>query len=231
MVCFLHQTCSMFDLVVLIGMHFVCLPIIAPQTTPRLMACIAGSLYGLIAGLQCIDLCFDFVILSDQPISDGVDTFLARQVAYLYYHTVITASHVNAALLAIVLTSFLGALVGLGRSSPGAQRQWLILGAAVVVGSGGYMTCVVPRYLAIRQASRFEASLFEGWGVVLGARIALYGSVLVSLPVLFALQGSRDEGSDDDGGLGKPSERQQQQQQQSKEASATCLLSASGARS
>jgi len=190
----LQPVMDLVDLAVVLGIYLICLPIIHPSSTPRLMACLGGPICGFIGGMQLIDLCFDLCILRDRSISDGFDDFQARRVAFLYYHTVITAPHVNGVLLCIIVTAFLGSMVGLGRSSPALLRHWLMLGAAMFVGTGGYLTCVVPRYLVIRMAKAFEPSLFDGWEMVLAARLVLYISLILAMPFMFALQGMRDDG-------------------------------------
>ena len=68
-------------------------------------------------------------------------------------------------------------------------------------GNGGYLGCVVPRYLAIRSSKAFDPALFADWEVVIVARLVLYASIILSLPVLFKLQGMRDENKDDMPGM------------------------------
>lgn len=190
----LWRIMSAVDLAVFVAVYVLCLPIIFPCTTPRLLACLGGTICGLVAGIQLIDLVFDIAILNDRQISDGSNTFQARQLAFLYYHTVVNASHVNAVLLGMILISFLGAFVGLRRCSPQLRQRWLVLGAWMFAGTGGYLVLVVPKYLVIRNAAAFDASFFDGWHWVILARLVLYASLLGSLPYMFTLQGMADDG-------------------------------------
>jgi len=187
-VIWLRKEMDFVDSLVFSGVYILCLPIISPKTTPRFLACLGGVICGLIAGLQLIDLCFDIVILQDRSFSDGVDTISSRRVAFMYYHTVINASHVNAALLGIIVISFLGSFVGLGRCDPKTRATWIAMGSLMAVGTGGYLVSVVTRYVGIRSSKTYDPLLFEGWGYVLIARIVLYASITLSLPFLFSLQ-------------------------------------------
>lgn len=175
------------DLVVFAVVYLLCLPLISRRTTPGLLAWIGGPICGLISGMQLIDLVFDLCIIRDVSISDGVSVFEGRRVAFLYYRTVLTSCHVNTALLGIIVVSFLGSFIGLGRSSPRVRKQWLTLGACMFVGTGGYLFSVVTRYTHIRTAAVYDASLFDSWHMVLVARMQLYASLLVSLPFLFKM--------------------------------------------
>mmetsp|Transcript_56183 Transcript_56183/g.147738 ORF Transcript_56183/g.147738 Transcript_56183/m.147738 type:complete len:260 (-) Transcript_56183:52-831(-) len=181
------------DLAVVVAVHVVCLPVISSSTTPRILSCLGGPIMGLVAGMQLIDMCFDLMILRDVPIPDGPDVLQARRMAYFYYHTVISAAHVNAVLLGVILVSFLGALAGFERASSEVRQSWTHLGVLMFAGTGGYLGCVVPRYLGIRSSKAFDPMLFADWEVVVAARLVLYASIILSLPILFRLQGLRDE--------------------------------------
>jgi len=182
------------DYLVMVGMHFICLPMVCRDMTPRLIACMGGPLCGLIAGMQLIDMCFDMLIVYDLPLSDGIDVFKPRRAAFLYYHTMLNGRHVNAALLGIILVSFLGSIVGLERSSPEMRRQFCLLGALMSVGTGGYLACAVTRYTAIRFATVYDERLFDGWEMVVAARMVLFVSITIAQPFLFGIQMMKDGG-------------------------------------
>lgn len=113
----------------------------------------------------------------------------------MYYRTVLNAPHVNAVLLAIIVLSLLGSVAGLGRSTRAELRKWLVCGAAMAIGSGGYLIFVVNRYLRIRDSASYDPAFFDGWNYVLAMRIVLYICVLTQLPVLFSLQMMDEEGA------------------------------------
>jgi len=194
----LHSEMSQLDFATFTGVYIVCLPLISQRRTPAFMAWIGGPVYGLITGLQLIDLVFDLVILRNVTLSDGMSVFDGKRVAYLYYHTMLNASHVNGVLLAVILVCSFGSCIGLGRSLPQARKQWLIVGACVAVGTSGYLVSVVTRYLRIRSAAAFDASLFDGWEMVLVARLQLYASLLVSMPFLFRISTQLHQDQDQD---------------------------------
>mmetsp|Transcript_9933 Transcript_9933/g.22305 ORF Transcript_9933/g.22305 Transcript_9933/m.22305 type:complete len:245 (-) Transcript_9933:15-749(-) len=193
LIAWLWSEMSRWDFGVFSGVYILCFPVLFSSTTPRLLACLGGPICGLVAGMQLIDLVFDLCILQDQPLTDGVETFEARRLAFVYYRAVLRATHVNAVLLAIILICFLGSIVGMQRTSPALRWRWVMLGACMSVGTSGYLGVVVTRYLAIRSAPTFDTSLFDGWERVLVARMVLYASLGGSLPVMFELQGIKDE--------------------------------------
>eukprot|EP00930_Biecheleria_cincta_P019644 TRINITY_DN14941_c0_g1_i1.p1 TRINITY_DN14941_c0_g1~~TRINITY_DN14941_c0_g1_i1.p1 ORF type:complete len:155 (+),score=20.02 TRINITY_DN14941_c0_g1_i1:210-674(+) len=131
---------------------------------------------------MCFDLC---VVSSRQEASDGVD---ARRLAWLYYRTVLKSSHVNGLLLAIMLVSILGAAVGATRSPLAVLRYWIIIGAVISLGCGGYLTCCLPRYLTIVNAVAYDATLFDHWELVVAARMGLLASIAIVILLLFSLQ-------------------------------------------
>lgn len=177
----------------MIGMHILCLPIISQRMTPRFLACLGGPILGLIAGMQLMDMCFDLIIVFKGEVSDGIDRFPATKVAYMYYHTVLNAPGVNAVLIWIILVSFLGSIVGLGRSTPHMRRQWYIIGTCMAVGTSGYLVYVVPLYMRIRFSTMYDPALFDGWNVVLVARMVLYAGGVAAMPALFGLQTQEDK--------------------------------------
>jgi len=179
---------GLLDGLIFSGINVLCLPIIFPQTTPRFLACLGGVILGLIAGMQLVDLCFDIVIIRDHAFFDGVSLIPARKVAYIYYHTVLNAPHVNAVLLGIIVVSFLGSFVGLGRSDPKTRAVWIFIGCLMAVGVSAYLLCVVTRYLGIRSSKIYDPLLFEGWGYVMASRLVLYATMCLAFPPLFSLQ-------------------------------------------
>lgn len=143
---------------------------------------------GCIAGLQAIDLCFDLCVIRGRTYTDGSMVLEARRVAFMYYHTILNTCHVNALLLGIVLCACLGPLMGLTRGSEEVQRRFLLLGACSGAGTSGYLFIAMPRYLFIRSATAYHPELFDNWEKVLCARVVLYISVVVSLPILYGIQ-------------------------------------------
>eukprot|EP00448_Togula_jolla_P012978 CAMPEP_0170597408 /NCGR_PEP_ID=MMETSP0224-20130122/15694_1 /TAXON_ID=285029 /ORGANISM="Togula jolla, Strain CCCM 725" /LENGTH=236 /DNA_ID=CAMNT_0010921883 /DNA_START=46 /DNA_END=756 /DNA_ORIENTATION=+ len=184
----LYPNMDWTDFAIFNGIFLACLPVISRQMTPRLLACLGGPICGLISGMQIIDLCFDICILHDRPISDGFEMLQPRRLAWVYYHMVLNAPHVNSVLLGIIVICFLGSIAGIGRSSPEVQQRWLVIGAMMSVGVVSYLGAVMPRYLTIRKSSAFEASMFDGWQVVIAARLLLFLSIIVNLPLVFSLQ-------------------------------------------
>eukprot|EP00403_Amphidinium_massartii_P016195 CAMPEP_0178410890 /NCGR_PEP_ID=MMETSP0689_2-20121128/21216_1 /TAXON_ID=160604 /ORGANISM="Amphidinium massartii, Strain CS-259" /LENGTH=249 /DNA_ID=CAMNT_0020032087 /DNA_START=12 /DNA_END=761 /DNA_ORIENTATION=+ len=184
----LRASMDVIDLAVMVATYVFCLPLISPSTTSSFVARLGGPVCGLICGMQVIDMVFDICIVKGTVLQDGGEEFTARKIAYLYYHCVLNASHVNAVLLFIIVASFLGSLVGVGRSAPHTRHHWMLLGILMTVGTGGYLVNVVPRYLVIREAAAFDPHFFDNWEVVIAARLVLYGSILSAFPSMFKLQ-------------------------------------------
>ncbi|CAE8600523.1 unnamed protein product [Polarella glacialis] len=186
-------TMDSVDRAVLFIGHVVILPIFSERATPRLMACMGSPIVGTISGMQLIDVVFDLAIVNERTISDGVESFDPRRVAYLYYHTVVTAPHVNGILLCMVLISIFGSIIGFGRSTPEIVQCWKKIGAVMSVSMSSYLGVVVPRYLHIRDATVYDVSLFENWTHVVAVRMFLFASLLSILPLMFELQGSPEQ--------------------------------------
>jgi len=186
MLIWLHAEMSATDSALLVGGHVCCLPLLSQSVTPQVVTWLAGPVYGTIVGLQVLDCCFDLLILRSRGGPDNA-ALEAAKLAFQYYHLVLNAAHVNAVLLCIILVASLGSLVGFSRSSPALRHKWLMLGLCMVIGTGGYLVCVVTRYLKIRSAKDFSMELFEGWEVVFAARINLFICVAVSWPLLFII--------------------------------------------
>jgi len=182
----LHGVMGIADYAVLLCSHVMCLPLLSRSVTPQTITWLAGPIYGIIVGLQVLDLCFDLLILRTR--SGPPDVALeAGKLAFQYYNLVLNAMHVNAVLMCVILVASLGSLVGFSRSSSEVRRTWLMMGVCMVIGTGGYLVCVVSRYLKIRVAKEFSMDMFEGWEVVFAARINLFVCVMVSLPLLFKI--------------------------------------------
>mmetsp|Transcript_24305 Transcript_24305/g.44620 ORF Transcript_24305/g.44620 Transcript_24305/m.44620 type:complete len:239 (-) Transcript_24305:187-903(-) len=184
----LNASMDVTDLAVMVATYICCFPLILPRTTSSFVARLGGPVCGLICGMQVIDMVFDICIVKGTVLSAGGEEFTARKIAYLYYHCVLNASHVNAVLLFIIVASLLGSLVGVGRSDPMARRHWMLLGVLMTIGTGGYLVSVVPRYLLIRESTVFDPRFFDNWEVVIMARLVLYGSILAAFPSMFKLQ-------------------------------------------
>jgi len=182
----LHAEMSAADFAVLVGSHVCCLPLLSRSVRPQTIVWLAGPIYGAIIGLQVVDLCFDFLILRSRSGTDN-EALEAGKLAFQYYHLVLNAVHVNAILMCIILVAGLGSHVGFSRSSPDLRRTWLMLGLCATIGTGGYLVCVVSRYIKIRSAEDFSMELFDGWEMVLAARISLFICLVVSWPFLSAI--------------------------------------------
>merc|ERR1712032_1543462 len=133
-------------------------------------------------------MCFDIGIIRGHPVSDGTITLEARRAAFFHYHTVVNAPHMNGLLIFMVLCACLGLMVGLMRGSPEIRRRFVLIGAWSCIGTSGYLFIAIPKFLNIRIASQYHPELFDGWEKVFVARIALFISVAISLPLLFGLQ-------------------------------------------
>lgn len=185
-VIWLHAEMSVVDFAVLVGCHVCCLPLLSRSVTPQTIAWLGGPICGTIIGLQVLDLCFDLLILRSRGGPEDA-ALEAGKLAFQYYHLVLNAGHVNAVLMCIIVAAGLGSLVGFSRSSPDLRRTWLTLGLCMVLGTGGYLVCVVTRYLKIRSAESFAMDLFDGWEMVLAARITLFICVMVTLPFVLSI--------------------------------------------
>lgn len=179
---------DMVDLCVFALVSVCVLPILSRETTIPFLGSLGGIIMGCIAGLQAIDLCFDLCVIRGRSLSDGAMVLEARRVAFMYYHTLLNSSHVNGLLLGIVQCACLGPLMGLMRGSPEVRRRFVLLGICSSAGTSGYLAIAMPRYLVIRAATAYRPELFDEWEKVVAARIVLYISVILSLPILYGIQ-------------------------------------------
>jgi len=159
---------------ILIAAHFLTLPIIDRRANPVVVGAVGCVVLGMATGFQVIDLCFDLLILADQPLDVGAGFVSGREAAWLYYHTMLNSWHVNLALAIFLFVCQFGALAGFARSSPNALRWWRGLVVTMIIGNGGYLAAVVPRYCNVRFSPTFDRSFFDGWSAVLAARLWLF---------------------------------------------------------
>ncbi|KAJ1639127.1 hypothetical protein T492DRAFT_939026 [Pavlovales sp. CCMP2436] len=174
------------DLCVTLAAHLIVLPMLGRRFDARLLPSFGCALCGMCVGFSFIDTCFDLLIVADKTIADGTGpdgkgTIAARHAAYIYYHTMLNASHINFALLVYVLVSSLGTMMGLSDSSREVKRLWLIMCAVAAAGNSFYVSYVVPRYVRIRAATRYEPSDFDEWDGVLYARFGLVVALLICI--------------------------------------------------
>mmetsp|Transcript_62179 Transcript_62179/g.108757 ORF Transcript_62179/g.108757 Transcript_62179/m.108757 type:complete len:230 (-) Transcript_62179:20-709(-) len=175
------------DVCIIIGTHVVVLPIIRRGLNLVHLPALGCLMLGLGIGFQLIDLCFDFLIIYDHSLHDGLDVFAGRKVAWFYYNTMLNAKHVNVAIALFLLVGQFGAMVGITRSPPHFRRIWITLVGLMVLGNGGYLFAVVPRYIAIRASVAFDERFFDGWWAVLAARTWLFVCLGLAIISCFSL--------------------------------------------
>lgn len=157
---------GLIDQTVTVVVHWLYFPLLCRKMTPLLHAGLYSMSSGSLLGFQVIDLCFDLVVMSK---TSGL-----QQLTWLYYHTILNSSHVNAVLLAAMLQTGLGSLIGLTRHGPMFRINWILMIACNFLGFGCYFAFVVPRYLEIRESADMKTSVLEGWEVVFRARIWMF---------------------------------------------------------
>merc|ERR1740130_633866 len=136
---------------------------------PRLMIPIGLALMGVCVGLMLVDMAFDLVIIREGSVRLGPTTVTpGRLVAHHYYHSMLNATHINMAMWTAMLVLVLAAARGLEAARGTSQSSST---------NCVYMYCVIPRYLAIRDAQAYDASAFDRWGEVLAARAVLLASI------------------------------------------------------
>ena len=100
--------------------------------------------------------------------------------------------HINGVLWTAMLVLVLAAARGLEYAGPAQSRLWVRLVAQSSRTNWLYLYCVVPRYLAIRAATSYDPSFFDGWGAVLAARIVLMLSIVHAATSCMRLTRVRD---------------------------------------
>lgn len=178
----------------IVGMCLCCLPLLSPWWTSSGLLILGFIVTSVILGIQVIDLCFDFLILRDATsstegshLSNDIRSVPARRIAWLYYHTVTTAPHVNATVVFLCLLLFLGALACISRSTPEERRIWAFLVLMMCAGNGSYVFVIVPHYVSIRTETTYDPAFFNGWGTVVAARAASIMTIFFAWPVMASL--------------------------------------------
>jgi len=156
--------------------HVICFPLIHREMPLAQIPTLGLLVVGLAVGYQAIDLSFDIQVLHGRPGGEGggTDSLSGRQVAWLYYNTMLNALPVNLGLLLFLLVGQFGAVAGFTRSPATVRKRWIRLFAFMCAGNGGYLAYVVPRYIAIRASTTFDEGLFDGWHAVVLSRGLLF---------------------------------------------------------
>lgn len=179
---------SVQDSYLVAAVHMVCLPLISRRMTPARGLPLGLVVIGLAIGFTLIDLCFDLLIVWDRSVSDGTSLISGRKIAWFYYNTMLNAGHVNFALGIFLLVAQFGAVTGVLRTtSPRLRSKWVGLVGMMIVGNGGYLVTVVPRYLVIRASTTFEEEWFDGWVAVIWARMGLLATLGASVVMICSL--------------------------------------------
>ena len=181
-----------FDSAVLLVAALLSLPVLAiGHATPRLLPVIGCVIMGIVLGMLMMDSVFDVLVLTDASINDGWSLVSGRKVAFFYYNSILNSPIVNGVLFSLLMTMALGALVGLERARTtgdvSLKMTWYTLVGLNAVGNSGYIGIVIPRYLALRAATRFDAADFDGWAPVLGARLLLLASTVAAIAICMRL--------------------------------------------
>lgn len=175
------------DVYIITGCHLVVLPIIRRGMDLVHLPALGCVILGLGTGFQLIDLCFDLLIIHERSLHDGLHATAGRKVAWFYYNTMLNAKHMNIAIALFLLVGQFGAMVGITRSPPHLRRIWIKLVVLMILGNGGYLAAVVPRYIAIRSSVSFDEHFFDGWWAVLAARAWLFVCLGFAINACFSL--------------------------------------------
>eukprot|EP00440_Ansanella_granifera_P037300 gb/GFBE01040470.1/.p1 GENE.gb/GFBE01040470.1/~~gb/GFBE01040470.1/.p1 ORF type:complete len:245 (+),score=20.63 gb/GFBE01040470.1/:1-735(+) len=168
---YLH--CGAIDVGVTVAVHVLCLPLIGQQRSPRLLAALFSICSGILCGFQVIDMCFDLVLLSKQHD--------VGRLVWHYYNTMLNSSHMNAVLLAAMVITTMGVLVGLARDHSRVRHGWYGMVFSNVAGFGCYWALVIPRYLCIRASTEYEPQFFENWSTVLICRLWMFVCLAIAM--------------------------------------------------
>lgn len=166
------------DALCVVVAHAAALPVLlACAKYPTLLPMLGCSVMGLCMGMCLIDATFDLLVLRADGSHDAARRVAARRVAHGYYHGMLNGPIVNGTLLlCLLLMSFgawLGAADALATDDAHARRTWASIVLAALCGIPLYLAVVVPRYLGLRASAAFDAAAFDGWGLVLFARVVL----------------------------------------------------------
>jgi len=168
---------SNVDVCVILAAHVAILPILHARSEPSILCALGFLVIGLAIGFQLVDLCFDVLIIWDLSVHDTLGIISGRKIAWLYYNTMLNSRHINLALSLFLLVGQFVTLVGITRSTGSLRRKWIALVCNMIFGNGGYFIVVIPCYVAIRSSVAFDAQFFDGWMVVLIARMVLFAAL------------------------------------------------------
>ena len=146
----------------------------------------------VIIGCMVIDGAFDAIIISDKApfgsISGIRRQLSAREVAYVYYHTMLNNLLVNATVLFCCAYLVLAALAMGLRSELRHRPHWRVITPLSLCANSAYAGVIVPRYYQLRRETAFDPAYFDWWEAVAAARIfslvSIVTGMLVAYPVL-----------------------------------------------
>lgn len=145
----------------------------------------------IIMGLEAMDLAFDLVIVRNYApalgITVGGSEIHPLQVAWIYYHTMLTTVHINVVVTFCVACLALGATALAARAKPEDYPRWKVVASLAVGGSACYVCGILPRYAPLIKESTFNANYFSRWHWVLIARVFTIICVMVGQFVAFPL--------------------------------------------
>jgi multisubunit Na+/H+ antiporter MnhB subunit len=164
------------------------LELLSPRHPAAALIVFGYCVCGVIMGLMVIDAAFDTIILTGKAPMLGVGREMsAREVAWVYYHTMLNSLAVNAAVTLCVGYLVLAALALGLRSEPRHRARWRMLVPLSIVGNGAYVVLIVPRYYQLRRESTFDAIFFDHWEVVGVARLVSLLAICTGMPIAFPI--------------------------------------------
>jgi len=180
---------SALDMLIILGSHVVILPILSRNSNPVVLLALGFLVFGIVIGLQLVDLCFDILIVWDHKLDlgGGQGAISGRMSAWVYYHTMLNAKHVNLALALFLLVGMSTTLVGITRSAHAIRWKWYCLIVITFSSNAWYFVAVVPRYAAIRASVAFDDRFFDGWWTVFVTRLVFYVAIAAGTIIMCSL--------------------------------------------
>lgn len=178
------------DYTVTVLVHALVMPILSQRIPMPAILMSALACIGVIWGFECIDMCFDLVIMNEAvkpTYTLGGTQLAARELAFLYYNTMLNTAHVNIVLGVCILTFLHGALRGFIYSDRETFRTWTICALMSGIGNSGYLFVIVPRYFRLRAESTFDPNMFDNWAPVIIARFVSFAAMGGTGPFLYFL--------------------------------------------
>ena len=172
-------------------MFLVVLLLLDRRWSPAVLVVTGYCACCVIVGCMTIDGAFDSIVMAGEDVTLKLGSSMfgtalsARQVAWIYYHTMLNTLMVNGTVTFCVgYCALAGLALGL-RSEPRHSKYWRKIVLLNVISTAAYTCVIVPKYYLLRSEEVFDSAFFDGWEAVVVARIVSLSCMFIGMSIAF----------------------------------------------